>query len=803
MGCCVFYADKKRSGISALATAQHTFGRRRLMKHIRRSVSLLMILFMLAGLSNVSFGKVESTSTLSPKKVVAILYDDSGSMCDKNNKNWFYADYAFQTFIGMLNPGDDVLLTFMSEPNKVIRSNSEGILKDFSSNRQKTIDAIRNYKGFGDTPFNAIDKVGKALHAVDDEDPATQYWFVIIADGAFERVAGDEDTEITVENQKGNEVDDKLAEYAGEHNGKEYQMRFMAIKDKSKHKTKDGKKKTRVIPKETDYVKVEECDGENIVDVMKGMAGDITGRKRVDEADISVNGKEIKVSSAVPLINIQVLAQKSNAKVASAKASEGSGLKSSSVKMSTPEGDSKRKAGKALHATLSTIVPDGKYISAGDYTITMDKDFSAKDLVVLYEVALETRITIIRDGKVIEDTSTLRENENVTVKADLVILGTDEAIDITALPEGMLENMTLTIAENGNESVNEALEKGKSSIEKEYTIQNGETVITARTDLKGFAPLITKETFTAGAPVVSGVTADENELSLRRGTIHGKKKRGGVDFTVTGDGKPLPKKDVDARIDPKMISVTHDGKKTGVKFNCEIDEDGKLHVYPKTSFLNNAFAYIRVPRGEYQVTVTLDDKTSATGTFTVLDYSILGYIITILVLALAALMTHLLRKPHFPSGTMYRTQYSIDTKGLFRYDGTANDKFGYWTKFFTLSGPRKLTTNGLEIEATRNGKLHITSKWIAAHQSPKTGRDHFSFFQKPDPKASTQVKAAQVKNAYMQLRNAKPEPKSPPDKNKLFDTNSALLAIIQPQVVNTYQFIKSRDINKRNRKGKK
>ena len=56
------------------------------MNRFKRVFVILLALILLTGLMDVSLAldentsKKESTSSLSPKKIVAVLYDDSGSM---------------------------------------------------------------------------------------------------------------------------------------------------------------------------------------------------------------------------------------------------------------------------------------------------------------------------------------------------------------------------------------------------------------------------------------------------------------------------------------------------------------------------------------------------------------------------------------------------------------------------------------------------------------------------------------------------------------------------------------------------
>ena len=756
------------------------------MNRIRQLIAALLICILASCCQITTFADSESTNSLSPKKIVAVLYDDSGSMHISENTNWFYADYALQLFTGLLNPDDELMLTFMSQPGTIIKSNDDGLLQSFSSDRQKTVDAIRNYKGNGNTPFDAIDNVGNALATVNGENPSTQYWFVIIADGSFEKEPGNSKSAAST-----SELNKKIAKYAGRKmsNGSECQVLFMAIEG---NKPADGDNDLAIaFPSESEHVKVEHCNGQGIVDVMSSMADTITGRYRVDKTDIAFGDKEINISSPVPLLNIQVLAQNSDAKVSSASASEGDGLQSSSISMSTPKGDSERKEGKALSGTLSTIQSKGDYIPAGEYAIKFDKDISSDDIVVMYEAALETRLQIFRNGKLIKDSSTLRENETVDLKADLVILGTNESVDISTLPDGVFENMSLSIDENGNSAVNEALGNGNSEIEyKDYVIKNGDTVITARTDLRGFAPLITKELFTAKEPVVYGVKSEGNELSVRRGYINGKK--GSVDFTVTGDGKPLSKKDVESLIDKQSISITHDGDKTGVKFRFEITDDGKVHVYPKVSLLNNAWAFFRVPKGEYDVTVSVDKNASATGHFVVNGYPLIGYIVSLIVLLLVALLLYLIKKPHFPNGTMHFAVLKF-TKPNFQLVHSEEVELGFTTDFFRIFGPRRVKLPGeMIVYAEEPNKIYISSEWMKAHKSKKevSGADEYNVTSMDKPGPGTTISAVVLKafSSPTLIQRSKGDI----NKNMHFDTIQALGAVDAPggKRVSAYYFDK-------------
>ena len=59
----------------------------------------------------------ENNENKSIKKIVSIVYDDSGSMNNKN-EDWAYASYSLQNLIGLMNPQDELSVVKMSSPNQ-------------------------------------------------------------------------------------------------------------------------------------------------------------------------------------------------------------------------------------------------------------------------------------------------------------------------------------------------------------------------------------------------------------------------------------------------------------------------------------------------------------------------------------------------------------------------------------------------------------------------------------------------------------------------------------------------------------
>ena len=658
---------------------------------MRKILICLMSLILWVTSCSFCFGLENSNEkSISSPKIVAVLYDDSSSMHIKSNPSWAYANYAMQTFTGLLNRNDTLLLTYMSSSDSVLKSNADGVLSLFSSDRQDTVDKIRAKTESGDvTPFDGIDTVGNALASTATNDPNTQYWMVILTDGAFEKKPGDTNTETSSA-----EIQEKLAEYQKKKmpNGSNMKIIYMAIGDKA------------VLPTETQNLIVKHSSTVDIVNTLSEIADQVSGRYRLQDSDFKIKeGNKIEISSSVPLLNIRVLTQNTDAQVKSVSIKDGENLENSTVHIASPDNVSGRTKGQTLYGNISTITSKGNYIEDGKYEITFDNAIKKEDVVILYEAALETKMTITRDGKTITDPEVLREGDLLDISCKVVKMGTNKSIDLKKLPEGMYQGFSLNIDESGQNVVNT-----EEFTYKNYKVTKNDTTITATANLQGFAPLTKSVQFAPKSPVVYDIKAQDGDLQLSLGKIRNCKES--CNFIVTGDGQPLSKSEIETLIDDDSIQITHGGEETGITYDYSIGKNGVIKVTPTTSWLNHAvLGTFTIPRGQYDVKVSLNKKLSAEDHFQVNFYSsreILWRII-LLILFLIALRLTIFTK-HFPSGKLERYEYQIDSSGkptpLTRTKGPM--KIGYFTDFFGplyRTGPRKKTFD-------KDRKIVLTAK---------------------------------------------------------------------------------------------
>ena len=189
------------------------------------SIILILELCFSCSYINVQAEETEEDSTfLPPKKVVSVVYDDSTSMRAFGGKlldNWATANYAMQSLTALLGTRDELYITKMSEYTQ----SKEVDLSD----KSHAINEIRNNVEWADGTYLeavvvAMNKL--KLQAKEETDENTQYWLVVITDGAF-----NECHSMATTAEKKRFLNDNLHEYVETvmPNGSNPQVIFMGI----------------------------------------------------------------------------------------------------------------------------------------------------------------------------------------------------------------------------------------------------------------------------------------------------------------------------------------------------------------------------------------------------------------------------------------------------------------------------------------------------------------------------------------------------------------------------------------------
>ena len=529
-----------------------------------------------------------SAESLYIRKIVSVVYDDSGSM---DGDKWAYANYAMQSFCGMLNSEDQLFITYMSHTKQNPKYTPEKI--DLSANGiQVSVDSIRNHTNTSSTPYAAVEKAYEKLESVKDSNPNTQYWLVVITDGDF-------DEHQSINNDRKKETLNKNFEKYVKStmpNGTNPQITFLGIGGV-------------VAPDENRSEGIytySASDAGGIIRAMSEMADRISGRTRLQKNAIKkLDDKTIQVSSSIPLLNIAVFAQGSSAKVTKAVYSNEANIPiSRKANLSYPQYSD-------LVGGAFLLGDSQNVIGSGTYNITFDQNVDLNDIIILFEPALEMRMNISLNGEEISDYRELdnaMEGDNVSVSCKIYEMGSDREISPSLMPPGT--RFEITVSEDGK-IVDQV--SGEEMLLADYILKNVETEITASVIIEGFNPVAYSQRFTpvkyVPAVVYTIVPSFSNDTKSVKLDDIANNKDLSVCFTVYADGEVITDSNEIRKLNP-VISVSPQGNDGVITYS----NDGKIVFTPNTASKPNA----DVGSFDVEVKCTIDDGTSATGVYTVL-----------------------------------------------------------------------------------------------------------------------------------------------------------------------------------------
>ena len=496
-----------------------------------RLLTMAVLLVTLTGIGSVT-GNAES---LYIRKIVSVVYDDSGSMTSEDK--WAYANYAMQTFCGMLNSEDQLYVTYMKsaknpdyEPEKIDLS---------ASGIQNSIESIRNHSDTSSTPYQAVEIAFNKLKAVQDPNANTQYWLIILTDGTFDR-----DNYIN-NPDKPDELIDYFDGYVNEvmPNGTNPQITYFAI----------GNSALEVPAREDKGLYTYSC---------------VSGRTRLDKSDMKLlDEKTVQISSAIPLLNIAVLSQETDSKIVSANYSNETDIPISRY-ASLDFHEYKGHIHDELIGNAYLLGDSQNVIGSGTYEITFDKAVSLDDLVFLFEPALEMRVTIYVNGEKIDNSElkNTHEGDKISVSCGIYEMNTDNEINSDLLPENT--SYDIYIYEDGN--VTEHI-SGKDMELKDYELKNIETKLVASAQIENFNPIEYTKKFTPDkyVPKVYTMSAefDNGVRSIKYDDVTSNSNVK-LRFTVSLNGETITNPETVKALSPK-IEVSPDGN--GGDMNIESD----------------------------------------------------------------------------------------------------------------------------------------------------------------------------------------------------------------------------------------
>lgn len=661
---------------------------------MKRIIAILTALVLLAGagfLTVMPVSAADGDEIRASRKIISVVYDDSGSMF---GDRWVYANYAMQALTALLNEQDILYITYMSRPDTAMRIEL--------SDLDKAVRNIRSWMHSNDTPIASLNTAFQALKNTDESDPTTQFWCVAMTDGDFNDMTGT--------------IQDNLNAIKGTvmSNGSTINLAYLAMGPGAIAASSDQRGGLYAYSAE---------DADRISTTMADIANLISGRISADNIK-QVDERTISFHSELPLYSISVLSQQSSVSVTSANSAEAALHIDRNIGLHAFEPydncDTK------LYGNAAVISGSGKVIQPGKYTITFSEAVDVDSLLVQYEPAIGMKLLVERDGSQIDDTSRLNIGDKVSVRMIPVNPGTGDLIDEGDLPAGLSWKIEYIV---GGTEVDQA---DKDTL-RGLRLQEGENTIRGTMQIPGFAPSVYEVHFGL-YPIVYhfGIQVDQPDplTYLRKSSSSGSQEGSSLVFRITNDGVPLSAEEQDSiKVRLETSDVSCDDSAVEGFFNrfgsypakCDLrrNDDGSYTLVP---LLRAPFTAFLMKAGVYTVTVAVDQDPAVTaqGTFTMVAkasdwFDLLGLLLTIFLLCCMVYVAFFKHK--FNNQTVHYEVYKLSANG--RGSLVASSSNTYLLKRFCLNmlWPFKRSTEavicGLTFQAGSGGSVIITGKSIA------------------------------------------------------------------------------------------
>lgn len=348
---------------------------------MRRVLSCLLCAVMTLLAVGIIDVKAAPASDKTIKKVVSIVYDDSGSMNNKNG-DWEYASYSLQNLIALLNANDELGVVKMSAPTQTINYDLTT-----NQNRANEIKSVEKWKPIGkNTPFSAVEtainwlKAKKSNYA---DSQSVEYWLLVITDGSFQGYPAN--------------MKVYLNDLKASMGSSKYEGIFLAIGNNVPQYVKNDWNNV------TGHHVISAANSNAIVNAMAEVSGMIFGQGRGSAAVTisSVNsGKGISFSSSFPLKKFIIYQQNQAVNIES--------IQAKGVKVETVGDFSAVKPGQGTitSRTIHCETTDGSFMPAGQITVNFASNINTanSNFKIVTVSAVEVNFKVLdKAGKEISD----------------------------------------------------------------------------------------------------------------------------------------------------------------------------------------------------------------------------------------------------------------------------------------------------------------------------------------------------------------------------------------------------------------
>lgn len=407
------------------------------------ALSLIFIFSILLGVIHINAPSASASEVNFKKKIVSVLFDNSGSMLNDNRME--LAKYSIEMLATLLNEENDELhITTMNSKDKV----NDGVtfeIKLNNSDRQSEIQSLVDNKSIFSDRGTPHQPIGKALQVLEKaglksandssyiENDDTEYWLVILTDGAFDEC----------KDQHGNGIPDQVAALIEGYIRGYPGLNTIYLSFGSKKDVVDLTDPNRPLNK--NYLFNPYCidEPELLISAMQDIANKISGRYNAEmsSGQYAVSGNTVIVDLdkfKFAVNNIAVIAQNCGAKL---KSVTHNGKNLDVTQENELIGRFPTYSGKDVSLFDNgyvAVVQDGEYMSGGQVTFTYDGDVSPDNVSVLIEPAIYIEVYFEREGlngswvatTIDEINGEMRPKENIRVKYKVFNSVTNEEISL-------------------------------------------------------------------------------------------------------------------------------------------------------------------------------------------------------------------------------------------------------------------------------------------------------------------------------------------------------------------------------------
>jgi hypothetical protein len=512
---------------------------------------------------------VANEKPLFKNRIVALVYDDSGSMKYTVDPatgqritidNWKYVNYSLQSLAGLLAPEDRLYVTRMTQPTRMEE------IPLGANKRQQAIQEIKQWSEAGNTPFASVVTGMNYLREQAKESPDSEFWLVVLTDGIFNELnSSDPNVPDPTANMK--LARQELLNYSEDMRASRVTTRSALVTIEQYLSAADQltMNDIKALWKETLGAEVIESNGQaNIIENINEVAALITNRDPEAGPNLSLQpfftDNQVQFSSLFPIKRLTLLEQliqhSANETLPQEKGNltvnqtSGEFAAEGPIEIVTPEDPFKRNppiAGQITH--FKGLSAEGE-MEEGEYRIELQGAAARKDRIqFLVEPALDFQLSVHKqqvDGGVRE-----RENEfhyGDSMLAELRLVKSSASSEPVELLPSAREKIIITAA-LGTQKLAFTWDSKLQAFTAPFELPTEQwNKLTATVHIKGFFKKEQQLDFQGSAPRLFALESGQVEWS---GRVDQLEKAEPLRFYPTVDGSPITEQEL-AEILPSL-----------------------------------------------------------------------------------------------------------------------------------------------------------------------------------------------------------------------------------------------------------